>query len=127
MSFYSGGSTGTGAMIYLCGADRDFNHWESQGNSGWDYQSLLPYFKKSENNVDPKYVGNGRYHGTGGYLTVSTTVDDPLEPTIRSAYSQLGYKILTDYNAQQYNGVVKVQSTIKNGEKVNSNFLSWSQ
>lgn len=107
-------------MVYLCGNDRDYDLWESLGNTNWGYASVLPYFKKSENNLDPNIVGNGTYHSTGGPLDISTNIMDPFIPTLEAAFNQTGYKKLKDYNSRQYNGFVMVQSTTKNGERVNS-------
>ena len=38
----------------------DFDQWEEQGASGWNYQNCLPYFKKFENHQcrDTDYTGN---------------------------------------------------------------------
>jgi len=39
--------------------------------SGWGYEDVLHYFKKSEDNEDPEvYKKNHKFHGKGGYLTV---------------------------------------------------------
>ena len=35
------------ALIYMRGAPADYDHWAYLGNAGWDYESVLPYFKKS--------------------------------------------------------------------------------
>ncbi len=43
-----GGSSCLNGMIYIRGARADFDHWAYLGNAGWDYESVLPYFKKSE-------------------------------------------------------------------------------
>jgi choline dehydrogenase len=62
-----GGSSCLNAMVYVRGAPADYDHWAYLGNGGWDYESVLPYFKKSED----YYGGASRYHGAGGPLSVS--------------------------------------------------------
>ena len=70
-----GGSSCLNAMIYVRGAPADYDAWAYLGNSGWDYESVLPYFKKSED----YYGGASRYHGVGGPLSVSrVTSPNPL-------------------------------------------------
>src|SRR3954453_6960971 len=43
-----GGSSALNGMIYARGARADYATWAAAGNSGWDYDSVLPLFKRSE-------------------------------------------------------------------------------
>ena len=43
-----GGSGSINGLIYLRGDPDDFNNWSQHGNSGWSYDDVLPYFKKTE-------------------------------------------------------------------------------
>lgn len=116
-----GGGTATNSMMYICGTDQDYDGWAALGNTGWSYKDVLPYIKRSEDNQDPDIFGNGTYHGTDGGLTVSSYANiDPITPLFSEAYDDLGYKIMNDYNARQYNGFVKVQGTIRGGERCSS-------
>ena len=47
-----GGSSTANAMMYIRGNPEDYNLWSKLGNSGWSYDEILPYFKKSEDNRD---------------------------------------------------------------------------
>lgn len=103
-------------MVFLCGTDRDYDTWRAQDNPGWDYNSLLPYFKKFESNKKSGIDKN--YHGTEGPLGVGDFKSkDPFIETFRDGYSQLGYNANSDFNAREYNGYVKVQGTIDGGER----------
>lgn len=41
-----GGGTKLNRMVFDRGSELDYDRWESLGNAGWDWSSLLPYFKK---------------------------------------------------------------------------------
>lgn len=119
--FFSGGTTGTNWMLYVCGNDRDYDGWAALGNPGWDYQSILPYIKESEGNTNKTTVGDGTYHGTKGPLTVSNYKDlDPFTSAIQDAYQQIGFPPTPDYNSRQYVGFFKVQVTTRGGERCSS-------
>lgn len=114
--FNRSGSTGTNAMFYVCGQDRDYNGWEAQGNNGWSYKDMLPFIKKSENNLDKSK--DPAFHGVGGRLTVSSYPDiDPFVYAVRDGFKELGYKNLSDINSGEYNGFVVLQTTSNNGER----------
>ena len=54
-----GGTTINGCQFYKpCREDLD--NWASLGNAGWDYDSFLPYFMKSENFEGEEYPGYGK-------------------------------------------------------------------
>jgi choline dehydrogenase len=55
-----GGSGSINAMAFLRGDRRDFDTWAYQGCTGWDYESVLTYFKRSESvpHGDPRYRGS---------------------------------------------------------------------
>lgn len=44
--FGLGGGTLINAMLWNRGDTQDYDTWASLGNQGWDFMSLLPYFKK---------------------------------------------------------------------------------
>lgn len=108
-------------MMYVCGNDRDYDEWAALGNTGWDYESILPFIKKSEGNTDKNIVRDGRYHGSKGELTVTTYAHtNPVIPKMRQSFQELGYSVLSDYNARQYNGFVILQGTVRGGERCSS-------
>ena len=59
-------------MIYVRGNKLDYDYWAAQGNTGWSYDEVLPYFLKSEDNRNP-YLVKTPYHKEGGYLTVQVS------------------------------------------------------
>ncbi|MBR9879909.1 MAG: choline dehydrogenase [Gammaproteobacteria bacterium] len=62
-----GGSSSLNGLLYIRGQREDYDDWAQLGNDGWDYDSVLPYFKKSE----CQERGADDYHGADGPLKVS--------------------------------------------------------
>ena len=62
-----GGTSSINGMIYMRGHAADYDQWRQLGNEGWDYESVLPYFRKAEDNER----GADEFHGSGGPLRVS--------------------------------------------------------
>jgi len=46
-----GGGSSVNGMQYIRGSREDYNSWSKLGNTGWDFNSLLPYFKLSEDHT----------------------------------------------------------------------------
>ncbi|CAG0902911.1 unnamed protein product, partial [Darwinula stevensoni] len=47
-----GGTSILSGGFYVRGNRRDYDNWAAMGNEGWDYDSVLPYFKLHEDNLD---------------------------------------------------------------------------
>ncbi|XP_040160736.1 glucose dehydrogenase [FAD, quinone]-like isoform X1 [Anopheles arabiensis] len=113
-----GGSGAMNAMVYIRGNARDYDAWEFEGNSGWGWRDVLPYFRKSENNHDAAVVGDGTYHGTGGYLSVSSASGHSghMEHLI-AAVQESGYDYLEDFNGENHIGFGRVQLNTVEGAR----------
>lgn len=66
-----GGTSAINAMTFIRGHQFCFDKWERDGNTGWDYETLLPLFKKSERHE----MGETPYRGGDGELAVSLCTD----------------------------------------------------
>jgi choline dehydrogenase-like flavoprotein len=66
-----GGSTVLNGGVYMRGLKKDYDNWAAMGNTGWSYKDVLPFFKKSENNLEEDFSSNTEFHNTGGPLKVS--------------------------------------------------------
>jgi choline dehydrogenase-like flavoprotein len=109
-----GGSSSVNAMIYARGVPEDYDHWAGQGNPGWGWADVLPYFKRSEHNER----GADDFHGTGGPLNVrDLTSPNRFGPVFVQAGVQAGYPANPDFNGAQQEGVGMYQVTHKNGER----------
>jgi choline dehydrogenase len=105
-----GGSSAINGLIYIRGQRSDFDDWERLGATGWDYDSVLPYFKQSES-----YRGaEGPFHGTAGELGVSDLRNDhPYCAAWLQAAQQAGHTPNPDFNGAQDCGVGPYQLTVK--------------
>lgn len=107
-------------MVYIRGNRRDYDQWEQLGNTGWGWANVLEYFKKSENNVDPKVAdaSGGRFHGKGGYLTVdSFNTNNELTDLMLAGAKEAGYSEELDMNGETHIGFNRLQGTIVNGTR----------
>ncbi|KAG8222612.1 hypothetical protein J437_LFUL002605 [Ladona fulva] len=115
-----GGSSSINWLIYTRGNRRDYDHWEAMGNVGWNYEEVLKYFKKSEDNRD-KDVFDPYYHGRGGYLTVERyPYQDVNVDIMLQAWREMGLRD-TDVNAAQQLGITLLQATLRDGERQSTN------
>jgi choline dehydrogenase len=102
------------AMIYIRGHRSDYDHWEKLGNPGWDYASVLPYFKKAQH----QERGESEYHGVGGPLNVADLrTTNPLSQAFIDAGVEAGFKRNEDFNGAVQEGVGYNQVTQKLGRR----------
>ncbi|EPJ52570.1 MAG: oxidoreductase, GMC family protein [Osedax symbiont Rs2] len=108
-----GGSSSINAMVYIRGHKLDFDNWAAQGNFGWSYKELLPYFKKSECNQ----LGADEYRGGTGPMYVADVSRDlhPLCKNFIRAGQQLGLHYNDNLNGAEQEGIGLYQTTTKNG------------
>ncbi len=109
-----GGSSSINAMLYIRGQREDYEHWAAEGNPGWGWSDVLPYFLKAEHNER----GADAHHATGGPLNVM----DPLCPSRSAALfieaaQQAGLPRNHDFNGEHQEGVGLYQVTQKGGER----------
>lgn len=102
------------AILYIRGNKRDYDSWAALGNIGWDYKSVLPYFKKSED-ARAKDLRSSSYHQKGGYLTVERfKYKVPVEDYFVRSGEELGYKI-HDVNEESQTGFTYSYGTVRDG------------
>ena len=104
-----GGSSSINGLVFIRGQHQDFDDWESLGASGWNYQAVLPYFRKFESYQDRPSL----YRGTDGELSISDLRnDDPCCKAWLLAAKSLGFPPNLDFNAETTIGVGKYQVTV---------------
>ncbi len=109
-----GGSSSINAMIYSRGQPQDYDHWAAQGNPGWGWSDVLPYFQRAENNER----GADAWHGSGGPLNVADLrAPNPVARAFVEAGVQAGHVHNRDFNGADQEGVGLYQVTHQNGER----------
>ncbi len=113
-----GGSSSINGLLYVRGQPQDFNGWAQMGCTGWSWDDVLPYFKKSETWNGP----NGtELRGTDGPLSVqpSRLKREIVDRWIEAAEAA-GYRRNPDYNDVDQEGVGYFQLTMKGGRRCSS-------
>jgi choline dehydrogenase len=105
-----GGTSSINGMVYMRGNPADYDEWRQRGCTGWDWDNVLPYFKKAED----QERGADEFHGTGGPLRVS---DQPARFELAehwiAAAVEAGLPPNNDFNNGNQDGAGPFQSTTK--------------
>jgi choline dehydrogenase len=110
-----GGGTAINGLVYSRGHSSEYDRWQEQfGCAGWDFASVLPYFKRSESN----HRGANRWHGDAGPLRVAPSkLDSPITEIFISAGISAGFRNVDDLNADIREGFGINDLTIGGGER----------
>jgi choline dehydrogenase len=112
-----GGTSSINGMVYMRGNAADYDEWRQRGCEGWDYESVLPYFKRAED----QERGADAYHGIGGPLKVSDHCWKPtLAQAMHDAAVEAGIPANPDFNGAKQEGVGYYQTTISNARRWSS-------
>ncbi|EAT76165.2 hypothetical protein SNOG_16467 [Parastagonospora nodorum SN15] len=97
-----GGGSGVNGMFFDRGSKSDYDAWESLGNKGWNFASLLPYFRKSVTFTPPSdelrdrydwtYDVKAAYGGKGDIQLSFPPYQFPGQEYVRAAWKELGVK-----------------------------------
>ena len=107
-----GGSSSINGMIHIRGHRSNFDAWARAGAKGWDYEDVLPYFKRTER-VDG---GDPAYRGTDGPLRVGPAQRrNPITDAFMVAAAEAGYPVSPDINGAQQEGACLHDHAIVDG------------
>lgn len=109
-----GGSSAINGQVYMRGERSDYDAWERLGCSGWGYDTIFPYFLKSE-----CFEGaSSQSHGSHGPLSVSPVREPELIGAhVIEAFTQIGIPINEDYCNGSQEGVYRNFATQKDGQR----------
>lgn len=93
-----GGSSSVNGMAANRGLPSDYDYWASVGADGWDWQGVLPYFRKLESDAD----FDGPMHGKSGPIHLQRydrAVWPKFTQAVIEAAEALGWRNIQDGNA----------------------------
>ena len=105
-----GGGSSINGQLANRGAPTDFNEWEERGAKGWNWDAVLPYYKKVERDMD----FDGPYHGKEGRIPVRRIFPDlwnGYSKAAAEALSRAGYDYLPDQNGEFAEGYFPITSS----------------
>ncbi|KAJ5894614.1 hypothetical protein N7495_006305 [Penicillium taxi] len=117
-----GGTSTINGMSYTRAQNVQIDAWEVFGNKGWNWNSLLPYYKKSEGFEvpDPDQIAHGAdyyisYHGQDGPMKVGWPhfmTNSSMLPILDETFKQLGVPYNRDVNGGNMVGLTAHPDTI---------------
>ena len=112
-----GGSNSLNTLIYIRGHRDNYDEWKSLGNPGWGYDDVLPYFKRSEDNVR----GASEFHGAGGLLPVCDSDPAPIARAFADAVAaRCKVPVNPDFNGASQEGAGFYQVSVKGGQRAST-------
>ena len=98
-----GGGSSINGQLANRGSPRDYDEWEQRGARGWRWETVLPYFRKLERDIDFE----GPLHGADGRIPVRRVFPDnwsDYAKAVGEAFKQAGYQYVPDQNGEFQDG-----------------------
>ncbi len=113
-----GGSSSINAMIYIRGQAEDYEDWFAAGNPGWNWQSVLPMFKRMEDHS----LGESEFHGANGPLHIDASARGlhPIYKHFVKACEETGLPLNNDFNGATQEGAGSYHINVKNGRRMSA-------
>ncbi len=114
-----GGSSAVNGVYFIRARPADFDEWVALGNDLWSYDQVLPFYKKSENDLD----FSGEYHGHDGPMPITRASSEQLRPVSQAfieACLREGFPEDPDKNAPGVEGVGPVPCNSTDGFRLNT-------
>jgi choline dehydrogenase-like flavoprotein len=109
-----GGSSSINMTAYVRGNQGDYDRWGQMGLTGWTYDNVLPYFKKSENYLTER----NDFHGNSGPMKTSIApTEDAIFESYIAAGEALGYAYQEDFNGAEQEGLARMQFNTAEGRR----------
>src|SRR5262245_1278482 len=113
-----GGTSSVNGMVAVRGLPSDYDDWAARGATGWNWDGVLPYFKRLEN--DQNF--HGPLHGNDGPVPLRRIASGwpPFVDGLFVAAASLGYKNLHDQNGAFGDGYFPIAISNIDNHRVSS-------
>jgi 5-(hydroxymethyl)furfural/furfural oxidase len=94
-----GGGSSINGQLANRGAPSDYDEWEAKGATGWNWNAVLPYFKRVERDMD----FDGPFHGKEGRIPVRRIFPNMWNghaKAVAKAFEAAGYSYIDDQNGE---------------------------
>ena len=94
-----GGGSSINGQLANRGSPADYDDWEARGAIGWRWETVLPFFRKIERDID----FDGPLHGSEGRIPVSRVFSDNWSDhakAVAEAFRLAGFKYIADQNGE---------------------------
>ncbi|HET6816781.1 MAG TPA: GMC oxidoreductase [Mycobacteriales bacterium] len=112
------GGTSWRTRFMMRGSPADFDAWARQGNEGWAFESLLPYFQRLEHDLD---FGDRPWHGNSGRIPVTrypAELPSEYEAAALAALAAAGLGTIEDHNEPGAVGAARMPMNARAGRRV---------
>src|SRR5262249_22066784 len=107
-------SSAINAMMYSRGAPASYDRWRDGSEPRWDFETLLPYFRRAED----QERGPSERHGVGGPVAVSDgRYPHALARAFVDGCVELGIPRAEDFNGARPDGAGFFQVTQRSGRR----------
>jgi choline dehydrogenase len=114
-----GGSSAINGTYFVRAREEDFADWARGGTDLWSYERVLPYFRRSERDLD----FGGEFHGRSGPVPVTRVPEAELQPLSQAfteACLDAGFPAEPDKNVPGPEGIGPVPRNVLDGVRVNT-------
>ncbi len=105
-----GGGSSINGMLGNRGAPTDYDNWAAEGAQGWNWEEVLPYFRKLEHDLD----FDDEWHGKDGPIPVRRQKEQSISGFARTVIQSIeddGFEAIADQNGAWRDGVMRPAST----------------
>ncbi len=114
-----GGGSSINGQLANRGAPTDYAEWEARGAKGWNWDSVLPYFRKVERDLD----FDGAFHGKDGHIPVRRIFPEHWTAHAKAAakaFEAQGWKYVQDQNGAFEDGYMPLTHSNANEQRVSA-------